>query len=265
MVAPTAQAATSLTTARVIWGLYIVFALMARHNLKLGRGDTRGAWRVGLYIGVVMLVSAVVGGFTGPDGWFPLSAAPVASGLFFALAYLAIEPWTRRLWPHVIITWTRVIAGRWRDPLVARDVLAAVTCVTASYALLRLVQFAALRAGEPPLPPQTELNFGISLTQLLGGSVMLSAMVRPLTTGLWVSVVLFFLLFVSYAMIRRKWLAVIVYIALGSVVVFPGAVAGSWINTLQWMLESRRGAHQVGESRPACRARRRAAVLRRIE
>jgi hypothetical protein len=192
MVAPTAQAATSLTTARVIWGLYIVFALMARHNLKLGRGDTRGAWRVGLYIGVVMLVSAVVGGFTGPDGWFPLSAAPVASGLFFALAYLAIEPWTRRLWPHVIITWTRVIAGRWRDPLVARDVLAAVTCVTASYALLRLVQFAALRAGEPPLPPQTELNFGISLTQLLGGSVMLSAMVRPLTTGLWVSVVLFF-------------------------------------------------------------------------
>ena len=83
--------------------------------------------------------------------------------MIFALAYPAIEPWTCRLWPHVIITWTRVIAGRWRDPLVARDVLAAVACVTASYTLLRLVQFAALRAGEPLLPPGTAEQFGISL------------------------------------------------------------------------------------------------------
>jgi serine/threonine-protein kinase len=236
MAALTTLADTSLTTVLLISSVYIGFALMARHNLKLGRGDTRGAWRVGLYVGVVELVSEVVGGLTRPE-WFPISAGPFVAGVIFALAYLAIEPWTRRLWPHVIITWTRVIGGRWRDPLVARDVLAAVTCVSVSYALLRLLQFAALRAGEPPLPPQTGLLFGISLNQLLGGSVMLSTIVRPLASGLWVSVILFFLLFVSYAVLRRKWLAAVVYVALGSVLIFPGAVAGTWINTFQWLLE----------------------------
>ncbi len=236
MPAARAPASPSFATALVFWSVYICFALVARHNLKLGRGDTRGAWRVGLYVGVVMLVSEVIGGFGGAEGRV-FSAGPFAAGVIFALAYLAIEPWIRQLWPHVIITWTRVIAGRWRDPLVARDVLAAVACVTASYTLLRLVQFAALRAGEPLLPPGIAEQFGISLDQLLGGGVMLSAIVRPLGSGLWVSVILFFLLFVSYVALRRKWLAAVVFVVLGSVALFPIAVGGTWINTLQWLLE----------------------------
>ena len=66
---------------------------------------------------------------------------------------------------------------------------------------------------------------------------MLSAIVRPLGSGLWVSVILFFLLFVSYVALRRKWLAAVVFVVLGSVALFPTAVGGTWINTLQWLLE----------------------------
>ena len=43
------------------------------------------------------------------------------------VGYLAVEPLVRRRWPQVLVSWTRVLAGRVRDPLVGRDVL--VGCV----------------------------------------------------------------------------------------------------------------------------------------
>lgn len=36
---------------------------------------------------------------------------------------MAVEPYVRRLWPHTLITWTRLINGQLRDPLVGRHVL----------------------------------------------------------------------------------------------------------------------------------------------
>jgi hypothetical protein len=33
--------------------------------------------------------------------------------------YVGLEPFVRRRWPHVLVSWTRVLAGAWRDPLVA--------------------------------------------------------------------------------------------------------------------------------------------------
>ncbi len=31
------------------------------------------------------------------------------------LLYLALEPAVRSRWPHAIVTWNRVLAGRWKD------------------------------------------------------------------------------------------------------------------------------------------------------
>jgi hypothetical protein len=42
---------------------------------------------------------------------------------FAWLAYLAVEPFLRRRWPETLITWTRLLAGEFRDPLVGRDLL----------------------------------------------------------------------------------------------------------------------------------------------
>ena len=38
--------------------------------------------------------------------------------------YMALEPYVRRIWPEMVISWSRLLAGRWFDPLVGRDVLA---------------------------------------------------------------------------------------------------------------------------------------------
>jgi len=47
--------------------------------------------------------------------------------LFLALivwtAYLGLEPYIRRRWPQIIISWTSLLGGGLRDPVVGRDVL----------------------------------------------------------------------------------------------------------------------------------------------
>jgi hypothetical protein len=38
------------------------------------------------------------------------------------LLYVALEPYARRLWPEGMVSWNRLLQGRWRDPLVGRDI-----------------------------------------------------------------------------------------------------------------------------------------------
>jgi hypothetical protein len=36
---------------------------------------------------------------------------------------MAVEPYARRMWPQVMISWQRFLSGRLRDPLIGRDLL----------------------------------------------------------------------------------------------------------------------------------------------
>ena len=45
-----------------------------------------------------------------------------AAGLLWLL-YLAVEPYVRRFWPSTVVSWSRLMARQWRDPLVGRDIL----------------------------------------------------------------------------------------------------------------------------------------------
>ena len=42
---------------------------------------------------------------------------------FFWVLYIALEPYVRRRWPATLVSWSRLLAGGFRDPLVGRDVL----------------------------------------------------------------------------------------------------------------------------------------------
>ena len=64
--------------------------------------------------------------------------------------YLALEPYVRRYWPQAIISWTRVLGGRWRDPLVGRDVLYGVILGVLFCDLYGLRYHLEARLGAPP-------------------------------------------------------------------------------------------------------------------
>ena len=101
----------------------------AVRNVRLGRGDRRGAQRFSLWLMVTMLAIAMMTSshpgslndeinlFLTGCAWALFSAA-----LLFAF-YLAVEPVVRKTWPHHLVSWSRVLTNRVRDPLVGRDIL----------------------------------------------------------------------------------------------------------------------------------------------
>jgi serine/threonine-protein kinase len=108
--------------------------MLARRNLRLGRGDRRGAFRLASYVFSVAMLIWVLGASHVPtvSGEFGLFASSVAFALLSAcvlwLVYIALEPYVRRRWPDMIISWSRLLAGRHRDPLVGRDILIGGLC-----------------------------------------------------------------------------------------------------------------------------------------
>jgi hypothetical protein len=114
----------------------LVAALVARRNWKLGRTDRKGALRVAgarIVLGLVVTAGAAHAVASGELLNILIGAAEellLPAGILW-LVYLAIEPSVRARFPHSVITWNRLLTGRWWDAQVAGDVLigGAVGCV----------------------------------------------------------------------------------------------------------------------------------------
>ncbi len=111
--------------------LSLVFggALLARRNLKLRRSDRAGADRLAMVTFLLLFVSWVLVVDHVADFWgefnrlFVLIGKAMVAVAIMWLWYIALEPYVRRRWPHALISWSRLLAGRLRDPLVGRDIL----------------------------------------------------------------------------------------------------------------------------------------------
>ena len=102
--------------------------LLARRNWKLGRIDRKGALRIGIARGLLGLVAWVGTVHAVPDEsmivfLFANCAAWLMWGSSLALIYVALEPSVRARWPHSIVTWNRLLAGRWLDAQVGAHIL----------------------------------------------------------------------------------------------------------------------------------------------
>src|SRR5687767_14743040 len=103
--------------------------VLARRNLARGRGDRRGA----VHLAVLMLALSIARWLLGAAHFSDVDAeqsrfsaalgSAILSATLYGLLYLAIEPQVRRLWPHLLVTWSRLVSGRWRDPLLGRDLV----------------------------------------------------------------------------------------------------------------------------------------------
>ena len=176
----------------LIASLIVGSALLARRNLRAGRGDRAGASRVVLWVGVLMMLRWLVaahhsGTYANFQGAF-LDApadAMLNAGLVW-LAYLGIEPWLRRHWPASLLSWSRLLAGSFRDPLLGRDVLLGVVFgVAAGLYLVAtrfvIVQVTGTSAGpilngvpEPTSPRFVVAAIIVAATNALINSVLLA-------------------------------------------------------------------------------------------
>ncbi len=147
---------------------------VAYWNVRRGRGDKSGAFRLAAFMTLLMTaiwaVSPHVGNTAQEQGrlFVHLGLAMFIGGAMYIL-YLGLEPYVRRTWPEMLVGWTRFVGGRFRDPIVGYDVMVGITCG----AFLVLLTFAEIfvppMIGLPePGPHLTEFPplFGIRGTLL---------------------------------------------------------------------------------------------------
>jgi serine/threonine-protein kinase len=144
--------------------LLVGAAVTAYLNLRRGRADRRGAFRLAAFMFLTLLSAWIIGphvndGAAEQQRFFARAGIALFVGGAMYLLYLGLEPFVRRLWPEMLVGWTRVLSGRLRDPLIGRDALVGVAG-GAALALLALVPFfAAGWTGRPmPTPNQTDLS-----------------------------------------------------------------------------------------------------------
>lgn len=142
----------------VIMFITLFAMVFARRNLLLGRADRRGALRVAVFIGCTMLIGTFSIGdhvLNATAEWYIILTA-VGSSLVAAsqgwICYLAVEPYLRRRFPHTFIAWSRLLAGRYRDPLVGHDFLLGAIAGTVAVVLANTATYVTQTVGAVGTP-----------------------------------------------------------------------------------------------------------------
>jgi serine/threonine-protein kinase len=206
---------TELTRRGQVAQLAIVFlflallaggALFARHNVLAKRSDQRGAMRLAGFVFWLEMLLWCLGASHVPTLWeaallvLALGKAAYTAGLTWLL-YLGLEPFVRRRWPQTLISWTRVLSGRIRDPLVGAHILIGVVLGTGATLLFQAgllwnhgVRLSAM-AGVP------------SVTALLGGRHVFQQFVFDLDDAIGKAITTLFLVCILRLVVRSSEVA----------------------------------------------------------
>jgi serine/threonine-protein kinase len=198
----------------VLFGLLITGLMLARRNLRLGRGDRRGAFRLATFVFAVEFLRWVVAGHHVPRfAEVGLVFHHVAWALLFAglawVCYVALEPHVRRLWPDLIISWTRLLAGRYRDPLVGRAILAGSLCFVLSELWAIFWWHVPRWVGQAAPRP---LHSGVRALDGLRATA--GEYLQQLSGSIYFPIMFLFLLLLLRVLLRRQWVATAAFIAI---------------------------------------------------
>ncbi|HET6371751.1 MAG TPA: serine/threonine-protein kinase [Candidatus Polarisedimenticolia bacterium] len=198
----------------LLLGVLAGAALLARSNLRQGRGDRKGAFRLGAAVFVTSMVIWTLRADHVPSVaefayLFTAFCVACGSSTLVWLIYIALEPYVRRRWPASIISWNRLLAGRFRDPLVGRDVLIGMFAGV-GFTLVGVMDARAHQwLGLP-----TERPFPINLDCLQGAQYVIANLLRGLVNAVTLAMMYILLLLILRVIFRREWLAVGVWITI---------------------------------------------------
>ncbi|HKS28895.1 MAG TPA: serine/threonine-protein kinase [Pyrinomonadaceae bacterium] len=193
----------------VITAVVIGAILLARRNLRMGRGDRKGAFKLAFFAFTVLLVSMFLAADHAPSPGRELWTLYVSArdALFVAfwlwLIYIALEPYVRRFAPRLLISWSRLLAGDFRDPMIGRDVLVG--------GLLGLGHTVAIYIGvilkERLSTPGSPL-LSINTDTLRGYRVMLMSLLgSTLLSAVYAGLAYLFFLLLMYILVKKPRLA----------------------------------------------------------
>ena len=212
-------------------GVVVVAAgFVALRNVRRGRGDRRGALRLALYLGAARFLWFLGAHHLASTAEFDLfmshlSYAMLCVGLAYVF-YLAIEPYARRLWPRILVSWVRILDGGFRDPLVGRDLLVG----AAAGALVALVEPApVLDSRGCSAERRRSRPSGYWTFESLRGTVPAFVAVVGIHTAALLEIIFpMTWLLILRLLLRRTALALVVASLLGTVLFYPetGSIPG---------------------------------------
>jgi serine/threonine protein kinase len=206
-------------------------AVFARRNLRLGRGDRSGAFRLASFAAILMGIAWIfrehhVAAISEMDLFFLSAEQWLLIAGWLWLIYIALEPYARRRWPEALVGWNRLLAGKFRDPLVGRDLLCGL--------LVNVLTGLAVYGLSTPLShllntPQSRPSIP-TLGLFAGAHIVIAATLESvLGLSVFVGLALAFVIFILRFLFRSTWAAVAVSIVALSLLVamssIPDAVA----------------------------------------
>lgn len=220
-----------IATVIVIPGVILAAALTARANVRAGRSDRRGATRIGAAVLVVSLVVWLFNAqhFADPDLEISRFFRAVGGSLFDALLvwlfYLAAEPRVRKVWPHILITWSRLLSGSFRDPLIGRDLLVGAVAGLLMTAVSFLFSMLPQMLGWDPLIPGAR-----GITTLLGPRAILGMFSVTVNNAIQNAMTGVVGLALLRGVIKREWMAFVA----ATLIFTPLAARGQFQSGVAW-------------------------------
>jgi serine/threonine-protein kinase len=199
----------------VLVALVAAGAVLAYRNIRLGRGDRRGAFRLALTVAALAVASWALRAHHVADPGAELVLFARGAGIAVLVAtllwlfYLALEPAVRRLRPWTLVSWTRLLdGGGLRDAVVGRDVLIGVVggVVLALAGLLARASVAWLGRPEPAPEP-------LAIDALLSARLLLSYVVGLPVNATLIGLALLLLFVLLRLLTRRDLVAAAVVVA----------------------------------------------------
>ena len=225
-VRPRAMQAADVIFPLVFIGVTAAAYLLARRNIRLGRSDTRGAFRL-LFIFVAahllawMLFTKYEPNLGNQFGGFSATVAvTLFEGLGLYAFYLGLEPAVRRRWPDTLVSWTRALSGRLRDPLVGRDILFG-CAIGVAFQLIDVIAYhaaARIGGGQPGF---------VDLTRLTGTRFLAGEFIDSLSHAAVLPLAMLILVVLFTMLLRRAWLAMLVVFAMVVGLEMLGAAEGA--------------------------------------
>jgi hypothetical protein len=203
----TAQRVSNIFAICIVSSILVAGVVLAWQNLKKKRADMSGALRLAGFVFVVMVATWVLGASHTSSFWeaysFTLELAwACLASVFLWMLYVALEPIVRRRIPTLLISWNRMLAGNFRDPMIGRDLLAGAAFGVFSQVLGNLDIFFNKWRGLPPPVPES-LAFKI----FTGGRIVFAQLFSAVPTAIFNGLALMLIVVILQIILRNRWVA----------------------------------------------------------
>lgn len=192
-------------------GVLLAVLIVARYNLKVGRGDIKGAFKLGVFIFSAMTLAQLIDANHVPEFAGEVWIFSRIAGISFLLSifpwifYIALEPFIRRRWSELMISWSRLMTGDFRDPLVGRDILVGGLLGLCNAAAMYLGVLLPQWSGIPSPPYLGSPNITEPLSGV-GGQA--THFLFIFTEHIFSAIALTLLLLLLLTVLRKQWVAI---------------------------------------------------------